>query len=334
MNRQEIIESLKNNEIKIGTDGFIRFVDVMGEDASIVQAARVSYGEGTKSITDDKGLIRYLMRNRHTTPFEMCEVKIHIRVPMDTWRQWIRHRTANVNEYSTRYSEAINSMEKTDPKEWRIQSDSNKQGSGRVLTGWTDEICTGIGPGAIPRIESEAWEDFVHHYPTPGDYLSQVEEAHQNSARAVYQKRIDLKVAREQARKDLPLSTYTEAYWKCDLHNILHFIGLRMDNHAQLEIREFATVFGTQIIKPLFPWTWEAFEDYRLNAISLSNTDIETLREVLGEVPVSDFGRLDKIVAVSQRIISNKRELSEFVEKWKRIISYHVISDDSVGIKS
>lgn len=311
MNRSEVIANLKNLEIKIGTSGFIRFVDVMGDDAAIVQAARVSYGEGTKSITDDKGLIRYLMRHRHTTPFEMCEVKLHVRVPMDTWRQWVRHRTANINEYSTRYSEAIDENCYTPPGEWRSQSDSNKQGSKGFVSSWPDEPDGEGGIASKPDISPQA-------------YLSLEEDNLLQHSKRVYKDRLRLGVAREQARKDLPLSTYTEAYWKCDLHNILHFLGLRMDGHAQLEIREFATALGTKIIQPLFPWTWEAFEDYRLKAITLSDTDIETLREILGEVPVPDFGALDKIVAVSQRIISNKRELSEFVEKWKRIVGYEI----------
>ena len=189
-------------------DGFVRVVDYMGGDSSIVQAARVSYREGTKKVSEDRGLIRYLMRHRHTTPFEMCEIKFHVKVPMDTWRQWIRHRTANVNEYSTRYSVAIDRTQKTAQDEWRFQSGSNKQGSG----------------GFLP--------------PEDGALLSLEEDQLQREARRVYRDRLDKKVAREQARKDLPLSTYTEAYWKIDLHNLLHFLSLRMDSHAQKEIRD------------------------------------------------------------------------------------------------
>lgn len=299
----QIIEDLKSKVFKVGSDGFIRLVDVMGTDQSIVQAARVSYGAGTRKTSDDENLINYLMRNRHTTPFEMCEIKVHIRVPMDTWRQWVRHRTANINEYSTRYSEAINSMEVTPASEWRKQSTTNKQGSGEYF-----EV-------------------------VKGEALSFEENRCQTLARSTYESRLMAGVAREQARKDLPLSTYTEAYWKCDLHNIFHFLGLRMDSHAQLEIREYAEALGKEIVSPLFPLAWAAFEKYRLNAISLSSLDIEALRAVLGEVPVSHFGALDKIVAASQRIISNKRELSEFVDKWKKIVNYRVISDDAMEIK-
>lgn len=171
---------------KVLDDGFIRVVDYMGSDESIVQAARVSYGKGTKKIHEDRGLIRYLMRHQHTTPFEMCEIKFHIRVPMDCWRQWIRHRTANVNEYSTRYSVAIDAAQKTKPNEWRKQSLKNRQGSEEYL-----DIKT-------------------------GNKLSEKEALIQKQIRDIYEERLILGVAREQARKDLPLSTYTEAYWKID----------------------------------------------------------------------------------------------------------------------
>src|SRR6185436_7167803 len=166
---------------KVLDDGFVRVVDYMGSDASIVQAARVSYGAGTKAISEDRGLVRYLMRHAHTTPFEMCELKLHVRVPMDCWRQWIRHRTANVNEYSTRYSLAIDGAQITPPGQWRSQSRDNKQGSGDFL------------PEAVGR------------------ELSDDEAALLSAARQTYEKRIAAGVAREQARKDLPLSTYTEA---------------------------------------------------------------------------------------------------------------------------
>lgn len=229
-------------------DGFVRVVDYMGSDASIVQAARISYGAGTKQVHEDLGLIRYLMRHRHTTPFEMCEIKLHVRVPMDCWRQWIRHRTANVNEYSTRYSEAIDAAQKTPPGEWRTQSTANRQGSDA-------------------NIELGA-----------GERLSTREGELQKLSREVYEERIAQGVAREQARKDLPLSTYTEAYWKIDLHNLLHFLSLRMDVHAQHEIRAYATIIGNEIVAKWCPLTWEAFVDYRLQATSLSRLEIEVVR--------------------------------------------------------
>ena len=248
--RSQLVDELRWNKIRVLDDGFVCLVDVMGDDSSVVQAARVSYGEGTKKVSDDRTLIRYLLRHRHTTPFEMAEVKLLVRVPMDCWRQWVRHRTANINEYSTRYSLAIDATQTTLPSEWRTQAASNRQGSGDPLP-----------------LEA-------------GEILTQQETELQNQLKAVYQERIDSGVAREQARKDLPLSTYTEAYWKVDLHNLLHFLALRMDFHAQLEIREYATAIGEQIVKPLFPVVWEAFLDYRMQAMSLTRLDKEVIQRL------------------------------------------------------
>jgi thymidylate synthase (FAD) len=242
------IDDIVGRRFSVLDDGFVRIVDYMGTDASIVQAARISYGAGTKQVHEDRGLIRYLMRHRHTTPFEMCEIKLHVRVPMDCWRQWIRHRTANVNEYSTRYSEAIDAAQRTPPSDWRAQSIANRQGSGAYL-----ELAT-------------------------GEQLSTREAELQKLSRDVYEERIAQGVAREQARKDLPLSTYTEAYWKVDLHNLLHFLSLRMDAHAQYEIRAFATVIGNEIVAKWCPLTWEAFVDYRLGSASLSRLEIEVIQ--------------------------------------------------------
>jgi thymidylate synthase (FAD) len=244
---RDLQDELRWRKFPVLDDGFVCLVDCMGNDDSIVQAARVSYGEGTKHVSDDRTLIRYLLRHRHTTPFEMAEIKILVRVPMDCWRQWIRHRTANVNEYSTRYSVAIDSAQTTPPEEWRSQSANNRQGSGDPL----------------PR--------------EVGEQLTAAEQAFQQAARDLYQQRLSTGVAREQARKDLPLCTYTEAYWKVDLHNLLHFLSLRMDSHAQWEIRQYATTIGEQIIRPLFPIAWEAFVDYRMQATYLSRMEREVL---------------------------------------------------------
>ena len=175
------LDEILGKTLPVLDHGHIRVIDYMGDDAAIVQAARVSYGAGTKQVHEDRGLIRYLLRNAHTTPFEMCRLKLHVRVPMDCWRQWIRHRTASVNEYSTRYSEAIADQQGTLPGEWRLQAALNKQGS----------------------------EGFLD--PTQGERLTAEEADFHRSARDLYQSRIDRGVAREQARKDLPLSTYTEA---------------------------------------------------------------------------------------------------------------------------
>lgn len=226
-------------------DGFVRVVDYMGSDESIVQAARVSYGKGTKKVHEDRGLIRYLLRHRHSTPFEMCEIKFHVRVPMDCWRQWIRHRTANVNEYSTRYSVAIDATQTTPADQWRLQAKGNRQGS----AGFVDAA--------------------------NGEQLSRQEREFQDVARRIYEARLEVGVAREQARKDLPLSTYTEAYWKIDLHNLLHFLSLRMDDHSQWEIRQYARKIGEEILARWCPVTWGAFLDYRLNAMALTGPEIE-----------------------------------------------------------
>ncbi len=237
--------------IPVLDDGFVRVVDYMGSDESVVQAARVSYGKGTKRVREDRGLIRYLYRHGHTSPFEMCELKLHVRVPMDTWRQWIRHRTANVNEYSTRYSVAIDSAQHTHPDDWRLQSGGNRQGSS----------------GNLP--------------PAVGQRLSAREDELQQLSRQVYEERLAVDVAREQARKDLPLSTYTEAYWKIDLHNLLHFLALRMAPHAQHEIRSYAEVIGREIVARWVPVTWEAFTDYQLRKLSLSDSEAEVVAVAL-----------------------------------------------------
>lgn len=245
--RVEALDEILGVPFKVLDDGFIRVVDYLGSDQSIVQAARVSYGKGTKKISQDRGLIRYLLRHRHTTPFEMCEIKLHIRIPMDAWRQWIRHRTANVNEYSTRYSLAIESAQSTSPEEWRMQASDNKQGS------------SGFFDLEVGKKMSED-EHFLHE-----------------KSREIYDKRVAQGVAREQARKDLPLSTYTEAYWKIDLHNLLHFLELRMEKNAQLEIREYANVIGREIVKRWAPIAWEAFEEYALNSKEFSGFELELL---------------------------------------------------------
>ena len=239
----DAVQELRWKKFPVLDDGFVCLVDCMGDDSAVVQAARVSYGEGTKRVSDDRTLIRYLLRHRHTTPFEMAEIKFLIRVPMDCWRQWIRHRTANVNEYSTRYSVAIDSAQATPPDAWRNQAASNRQGSAGLIA---------------PELGQSLTED-EHHL--------------QVLARQVYQKRLEAGVAREQARKDLPLATYTEAYWKVDLHNLLQFLALRMDSHAQKEIRDYATAIGEKIVQPLFPVVWEAFLDYRVNGLSLSGLE-------------------------------------------------------------
>ena len=244
------LDAILGKAFPIPSDGFVRLVDYMGSDDAIVQAARISYGSGTKKVHEDRGLSRFLMRHRHTTPFEMCELKLHVRVPMDTWRQWIRHRTANVNEYSTRYSEAIDALSTTAESDWRSQSVANKQGSAGRLP-------VEVGRGLTER-----------------------EQEFHSLSREIYQERLAAGVAREQARKDLPLSTYTEAYWKIDLHNLLHFLSLRMDSHAQEEIRSYANIIGNEIVRRWCPLTWDAFTDYRLSAIVLTRLDAAVISQL------------------------------------------------------
>ena len=277
-------------------DGFVRAVDYQGSDSAIVQAARISYGAGTRTVHEDRGLIRYLLRHRHTTPFEMCEIKLHVRVPMDTWRQWIRHRTANVNEYSTRYSLAIDHAQQTRPDGWRSQSTVNRQGSADALD---------LQMGAS---------------------LSTREAELQKFAREVYQERLNAGVAREQARKDLPLSTYTEAYWKIDLWNLMHFLGLRMESHAQAEIREYANSIGCKIVAKWVPTAWEAFLDYHFNSVNLSAAESVIISYLLaGNVDsarrhAASLGWLE-IDPTSKKLRRN-RERDEFLEKLQTRFSF------------
>ncbi|MBI3861791.1 MAG: FAD-dependent thymidylate synthase [Planctomycetia bacterium] len=288
----DILSDLRWKKFQVLNDGFVCLVDCMGDDGSVVQAARVSYGEGTKRVSDDRTLVRYLMRHRHTTPFEMAELKFLVRVPMDCWRQWIRHRTASVNEYSTRYSVAIDSTQTTMPHEWRTQAEQNRQGSGSPL----------------PADLGEKLTEDEHHF--------------QVTARQVYQKRLEAGVAREQARKDLPLSTYTEAYWKIDLHNLLHFLALRMDAHAQQEIRDYAAAIGENIVKPLFPIVWEAFEDYRLGGLFLSRLEAGVMQRLLARPRPGAQYTLEDFLAVqdeSWRSLGRSRERDECRAKLERL---------------
>jgi thymidylate synthase (FAD) len=257
--------------INVGSDGFVELRDVMGNDAAICEAARVSYDQ-TKKVSDDRTLIRYLMRHRHTTPFEMAEIKFHIRVPMDVWRQGARHRMASTNEYSQRYREAINAVDIPKDDQWRTQSTTNKQGSEGMLAAYF------------------------------GKPLSTAVERHTMDARRIYEYLLKNDVAREQARRHLPLCTYTQLDWKIDLHNFLHFLQLRMAPEAQQEIREFANAMH-DLVSPLFPMTFEAFMDYRLDAIQLTAVDIAAIRN-------NDWTGAQ---------IMNKRERDEYLAKLKRL---------------
>ena len=231
----------------------------------------------------------------------MAELKFLVRVPMDCWRQWIRHRTASVNEYSTRYSVAIDSTQTTLPGEWRTQAEQNRQGSGVPLP---DEV---------------------------GRQLTEDEHHLQVTSRQIYQKRLQAGVAREQARKDLPLSTYTEAYWKIDLHNLLHFLALRMDVHAQKEIRDYAATIGEKIVQPLFPVVWEAFEDYRLNGLFLSRLDVAVMQRLAARPKPAGaaFWSEEDLLAVqdeSWRSLGRSRERDECRAK---LIQLGLLSPDA-----
>jgi len=287
------LDAILGHPFKVLDDGFVRVVDYMGTDSSIVQAARVSYGVGTKRVREDRALIRYLLRHAHTTPFEMCDIKLHVRVPMDIWRQWIRHRTASVNEYSTRYSVAIDSAQRTPADEWRMQSTGNRQGS----------------DGAI---ESDL-----------GAMLTDQEAELHRLSREVYDHRLELGVAREQARKDLPLSTYTEAYWKTNLHNLLHFLALRMDDHAQYEIREYARTIGEQIVAKWCPVAWEAFADYWINTVAFSEAELAIIEALIKGDPETALAsaRQTGLVTVSTKDGSQRvgREARELEPKLTRL---------------
>lgn len=246
--------------------GFVRVVDYMGDDAAIVQAARVSYGRGTRQRNEDRGLIRYLMRHWHSTPFEMCEIKLHVKLPIFVARQWIRHRTANVNEYSARYSVLDREFYVPDREQLAAQSATNRQGrSGGLADDEADEVLRLLRSDAERAYESYRW------MLNDAD-LGPVDEDRSG-------------ISRELARIGLSLSTYTQWYWKVDLHNLLGFLRLRADPHAQYEIRAYAEVMLT-LVDQWVPLAAEAFRDYRLGAVSLSREEVELVRRVIrGERP-------------------------------------------------
>ena len=280
---------MKDVYFKVLDDGFIALKDYMGTDLDIEQAARVSYGKGTRKTSDTRNLLRYLMRHRHTTPFEMCELKFHIRAPIYVFRQWHRHRTWSYNEYSGRYSEMIDSLEKTAPDKWRTQSADNKQGSG----------------GYLP-VKTTEQGDYN------GDELSANESWFHNIATEIYKTRLRRGVAKEQARKDLPVSNYTEMYGKTDLKNLLHFMSLRSDGHAQLEIRQYADIISS-MVKELFPITFEAWYDYVFAANNWTRLDQQLMQTVLNNA--ASLNDNDAMNKMAESIGMSKREISEFYEK-------------------
>ncbi len=234
--------------------GFIRLVDYMGDDSAIVQAARVSYGAGTKHVQNDEGLIRYLMRHWHSTPFEMCEVKLHVKLPVFVARQWIRHRTANVNEYSARYSILDREFYIPAPEHLAAQSTVNNQGRGETLSG--DEAAR-----VLDMLKDDATRAYDH-------YEAMLSQEGQQG------------LARELARMNLPANIYTQWYWKTDLHNLFHFLRLRADAHAQYEIRVYAEAI-CEMVRDWVPLAYRAFEDYRLGGVTLSAKAVECVKRML-----------------------------------------------------
>ena len=252
------MSDLPNDAIKCLDKGFVRLVDSMGGDDAIVQSARVSYGKGTSKLSQDRGLIRYLMRHRHTTPFEMVEFKFHCKMPIFVARQWVRHRTANINEYSLRYSEARDEFYFPDPNHIEFQSAVNKQGR----MGEVDKKLKNKVQAYFKEISDRSFE--------------------------IYSELNEAGVARELARAILPVNLYTEWYWKNDLHNLLHFIGLRSDGHAQYEIRVFSDAMASYV-KKVAPFAWEAYQDYVVKGMRFSKIEQSILEQKLPKRVLSDI---------------------------------------------
>ena len=262
------LEAMLYEAIPVLDHGFVRVIDYMGDDAAIVQAARVSYGRGTKRVQEDAGLIRYLMRHRHSTPFEMCEIKYHVKLPIFVARQWIRHRTANVNEYSARYSILDREFYIPSPENLAAQSVVNRQGRGAVLEG---EDAARV----LDILRGDAMQTYDH-------YAEMLNEDETGAPRDADHPGL----ARELARMNLTLNTYTQWYWKTDLHNLLHFLSLRADAHAQYEIRVYAEEM-LRTVEAWVPLACQAFRDYRLGAVTLSAQMLAVVKRMLGGGPVA-----------------------------------------------
>lgn len=270
------LEEILYEPIKVLDHGFVRVIDYMGDDAAIVQAARVSYGKGTKQVNQDKGLIFYLMRHWHSTPFEMCEMKFHVKLPMFVARQWIRHRTANVNEYSARYSILSKEFYIPTADQLGAQSKSNRQGRDRLLTGKEAE--------RVLQLLTEDSERCYEHYQ---EMLNE-----DQAGNTIVEGKDGL--ARELARMNLTMNYYTEWYWKVDLHNLMHFLRLRADSHAQYEIRAYADAM-IEVLKKWCPLAAEAFEEYRLHNTALSKTGTEVVKRMIkGEKVTQENSGLTK----------------------------------------
>ena len=265
------LEALLYRPLHVLDHGFVRVVDYMGDDGAVVQAARVSYGRGTKRVSEDAGLIRYLMRHRHSTPFEMCEIKYHVKLPIFVARQWIRHRMANVNEVSARYSILDREFYLPAPEQLAAQSSSNRQGRGAVLDG--DEA--GAVLDLLRRDATQAYDTYAHLLNEGADG-----EPADPTRRGL---------ARELARMNLTLNTYTQWYWKADLHNLLGFLSLRADSHAQHEIRVYADAM-LETVRAWVPETYAAFVEYRMGAATLSAGMLAVVRRMLAGEAVEQAG--------------------------------------------
>ena len=266
---------IPKDAIKCLDKGFVRLVETMGGDDAIVQAARVSYGKGTSKVSQDRGLIRYLMRHRHTTPFEMVEFKFHCKMPIFVARQWVRHRTANINEYSLRYSEARDEFYYPEPKHIQFQSALNKQGRlGNVPKRLTDKVLK---------------------------YFKEISERSFD----MYRELNEAGLARELIRAILPVNLYTEWYWKNDLHNLLHFIGLRSDSHAQYEIRVYSDAMA-EAVKKVAPFAWEAYQDYVVSGLRFSRIEQSLLEQRLPDRVIDDVLE-DVAYQITATLHNNKR---------------------------
>ena len=260
------MEELLYEPLPVLDHGFVRVVDYMGDDAAVVQAARVSYGRGTKRVREDAGLINYLMRNWHTTPFEMCEIKLHVKLPIFVARQWVRHRTASLNEYSARYSVLDTEFYVPAPAQLAVQATENRQGRGESLSGERAER-------VLALLRTDAERSFEHYHemlgdqPTPDGPADGSDDAGPG-------------LARELARINLPLSTYTQWYWKTDLHNLFHFLALRGDAHAQWEIQEYAKVI-LDIVEAWVPMAHHAFVSYRAGGAHLSAEGLAVAKRLI-----------------------------------------------------
>ena len=289
------LEEILYQPIPVLDQGFVRGVDYLGDDGAIVQAARVSYGKGTKTVSSDRGLIRYLMRHRHTTPFEMCEIKLHVKLPIFVARQWIRHRTANVNEYSARYSILDHEFYLPASEQLAPQSTANRQGrEGEIPAAEKQKI-----QGEIAELSDEAYKLYE-------TLLNETQ-----AGEVVDDRRSGL--ARELARMVLPTNFYTQWYWKVDLHNLFHFLSLRADPHAQYEIRAYAEAI-CGVVEKWVPMAWGAFEDYRLDGVSFSGPALGALRALIDQTRLEDEAYLESLKAESGL---SAREFREFLASLK-----------------